>query len=767
MIKYILIILIILTGSIAAGQNLRIDGKILDAQTKILVPNAEIMVDQKFFTSDDNGFFSLSHQPGKITISIKCVNFIEMKFTFIIKADTTLTLLYEKVVSIDEVTVVGSRISGFKKTESLEITKLTPSEISFFPGLGSSVDLLKEIQLLPGVQSGGEGSSGLIVRGGQYDQNLFNLNGFPIYQPYHLLGFLSSIDPFMVSDMEIMKGGFPSRYGGKLSSVINFNSPKRISDSVLTNIDAGLLISGIATRFSPDNMSTISLSGRIGTMLPLNKTLGKILPDFPFYNFYDLNLNASRRLNSKNDLSFTFYLTKDYIKKTDSFSFMELGIKSTVENIVKSGWNDILAGISWTNDPDINLKIQTNLFFQDFISESMEEIHSITYDLIKKTEDAISTNSSHIREIGLTNDYLLNIKRHHLNFGLFSYLRSINPVVGTFLYTNGDLLNQTVNHNLSNRDNSLIESGIYLEDQYILNEKTVFRPGIRFTLLSGSKLINFNPEPRLYISHKLNNKVSLMGSYTITTQSIQRVSSSNAMAVNDLWIPSTSRIKPSKSYQGELGIYYNPGTTFRYEVNLYYKKMKDISIYKEGASFVIFPDWVDNMTKATGKSIGAEFLVQANFKSTFILLSYTLSKTTRQSPEVNNGKVFNYKYDKPHDLNITIGYRPNRKLSLSCNWVIQNGNMISFYNRIIQADYLNQPLPFLDNINNVRFPFYHRLDLGLEKKKSTKWGKKILKLDIYNFYSKLNPWYLTSDNGQIKQVTLFPIIPSVSYRVEF
>lgn len=259
-----------------------------------------------------------------------------------------------------------------------------------------------------------------------------------------------------------------------------------------------------------------------------------------------------------------------------------------------------------------------------------------------------------------------------------------------------------------------------------------------------------------------------MGSYTITTQSIHRVSSSNAIVVNDLWLPAKAGVRPSKSYQSELGVFYTPGKLFQTEVNFYYKNMKDIYIYKEGASFVLYPRWEDNIIPATGKSFGAEFMAQAHLKNTFILLAYTISRTTRQSPEVNGGKAFNYRYDKPHDLNITIGYRANSKLNLSCNWIIQSGNMVSFYNRLIQVDYIEpSPIPFIDRINNIRFPAYHRLDFGLERSKTTKWGKKVLKFDIYNIYSKLNPWYLKANNGEIKQVTLFPIVPSVSYRVEF
>ncbi len=768
MSKYILsLVLISLISITTKGQYFRIEGRILDAQTQIPVPNAEIKFNQKLYVSDNKGYFFGNQLEGIYTVSVKQTNFAEMTKVVSISSDTSLIIYYDKIVLIDEVTVSGSRISGFKKDENLEIRRLTPAEISFLPGLGSNDDVLKRIQLIPGIQSGNEGSSGLIVRGGQYDQNLFKLNGFPIYQPFHFSGLLSSIDPFIVSDVEIMKGGFPSKYGGKLSSVVNFNTNKVISDSVLTTIEAGLLVSGAATRISPDSITTISISGRIGTTMPLNKTLSRIIPTFPFYNFYDLNLNATRKLNNKNDLSLTFFLSKDYINSANTYTDLNQGIESTIENIAKAGWNDMLAGISWTNKANENLKIQTNLFYQNFLTESAEEIHSVIYDTTNITEDAINKNSSSIKEFGLTNDYEITAGEHIFDFGFFSYLRAISPIVGTYLYKNGELTNNPDPINNPNTSYLQVESGVYFEDQYTINNKTTIRPGIRLSILTDFKSNFISPEYRLFISHKLNDKVTLMGSYTITTQSIHRVSSSNALVVNDLWIPAKRGIKPSKSYQSEFGVFYNNGRFFQAEVNFYYKDMKNLSIYKDGASFVLFPCWEDNISTAIGKSYGAEFLVQAHLKNTLILLAYTLSKTTRQAPDVNGGKIFNYRYDKPHNFNITIGYRANRKLSLSCNWVIQSGNMISYYDRIIQADYLNIPLPFLDRINNIRFPVYHRLDLGVERRKTTKWGKKILKFDVYNVYSKLNPWYLTTNDGLIEQVTLFPIVPSVSYRVEF
>ena len=770
-------LIILLPQSTMTGQSLRIGVTVLDSQTRIPVTGAEITIDKKTLKSDNEGKFILNHNAGKIKIDIKKDKFELRSFDVSVSSDTSLVLFYEKAIPLDEINVVASRVKGFTRDESLEIAKLTPDEISFLPGIGSNDDLFKRIQMLPGIKSGGEGSSGLIVRGGQYDQNLCNINGFPVYQPYHFSGFLSAIDPFMVSEMEIMKGGFPARYGGKLSSVVNFKSYDSVSDSVLSYLNAGIFISGAATRYSPDTLTTISLSGRIGTTFLLKKVIDLLIPQFPFLNFYDFNLNASRKLNEKNSLSFTLFLNKDYFNKLDTFTYQHetystLHIKSNA----RSDWHDVLAGISWTNRPSNNLRMLTNLYYQDFLSESYQDIKTV-----EKNDDDIHINSSQIKETGLTSDLTLNKGKHNLDFGLFSNLRFVTPEVATNLYRNGELAYGTGSADLS-QNNFQIEAGLYIEDQFLVNEKTTLRPGFRVTVLAGPDFSYVSPEPRLYISHKLTDKVSLMGSYTITTQSIQMISSSNVMSVGDLWVPATRITKPSKAYQGEFGVFFNNRKFLTAEVNIYYKKIKDLYIYKEGASFVISPQWNDNITTASGKAYGAELLVQADLKNTYINVGYTISRTTRQSQEVNNGKEFNYKYDKPHDLNITIGYRPTSRLSLSCSWVFQSGKMFSYYNRLYQADiydyYEGQDLlPYIDKINNIRFPYYHRLDIGLERKKPRKWGKTVLKFDIYNVYSKLNPWYLYQFGSQydviskgfeyLHQVTLFPIIPSVGYRVEF
>ena len=760
--KLLFITLLLAVCSLLNGQRLRIEGIVLDAQTGIPLPDAVIKVDEDRYLTDIRGRFSFYHPAGTLTVLIKYGGYEEMKSDLTVRSDTTLVLYYDKLVSIEEIRVTGSRKPGFKRDSNLEITGFAPAEVSFLPVIGSGEDLLKKIQYLPGVQSGGEGSAGLIVRGGQYDQNLFNLNGFPVYQPFHFSGLISAIDPFIVSGVEVMKGGFPARYGGKLSSVVNFNTGRSVSDTVLTSISAGLLVSGVGVAFSPDTLTTIAVAGRIGTTKFLNKTLNRNFPHFPFFDFYDLNLYASRTLNRYNDLSLTLYFNRDKLEKYTSYTEFDDDVETLYENRVISGWKDLLAGISWTNKPTANKIIITRLCFQDFLSESGEEIHLTRYEEEPQTEDAINTTSSRIKELGLNSTLAISSKVHNLEAGIFANLRSVKPIIGTFLYMNGKLTNHPTGENDNLEGISQLEAGAYIEDRIILSDRFTIRPGIRLTLLSDLKSVHFLPEPRLLASFKVSEDLTLMGAYTLSSQSIHSVSSSNAIAVNDIWIPSYGNIKPSRTQQVEIGAFFNPGRFFRGEVNLFLKNSKDLYMYREGASFVLYPRWEDNIIPVTGLGYGAEFLLQAELHKTYALLTYTLSKTTRQSPEMNNGERFDHKYDRPHDFRLSVGYKITQKLSISGSFVMQSGTVFSFYDRIIQGD-----LPYLERINNIRFPLYHRLDIGLERKTYTKWGRKTFRVDIYNAYSKMNPWYLTIDNGELQQVTLFPIIPSVSYKIEF
>lgn len=754
--------LLLAVCSLINGQRLRIEGLVLDAQTGIPLPDAVIKVKDDRYITDIRGRFSFYHSAGALTLLIKYGGYEEMKSDLTVRSDTTLVLYYDKLVSIEEIRVTGSRKPGFKRDSNLEITGFAPAEVSFLPVIGSGEDLLKKIQYLPGVQSGGEGSAGLIVRGGQYDQNLFNLNGFPVYQPFHFSGLISAIDPFIVSGVEVMKGGFPARYGGKLSSVVNFNTGRSVSDTVLTSVSAGLLVSGVGVAFSPDTLTTIAVAGRIGTTKFLNKTLNRNFPHFPFFDFYDLNLYASRTLNRNNNLSLTLYFNRDKLKKYTSYTEFDDDVETLYENKVISEWKDLLAGISWTNKPVANISITTRLFFQDFLSESGEGIHLTRYEEETQTEDAINTTSSRIKELGFNSNLAITGKVHNLEVGIFANLRSVKPVIGTFLYTNGELTNHPAGENVSLKGIAQLEAGAYIEDRITFNDRFTLRPGIRFTLLSDLKTVHLLPEPRLLTSFKVSKDLTLMGAYTLSSQSIHTVSSSNAIAVNDIWIPSYGSIKPSRTQQVEIAAFFNPGTFFWGEVNLFFKSSRDLYMYREGASFVLYPRWEDNIIPVTGLAYGAEFLLQAELHKTYALLTYTLSKTTRQSPEMNNGERFDHKYDRPHDFRLSIGYKITQKLSISGSFVMQSGTVFSFYDRIIQGD-----LPYLERINNIRFPLYHRLDIGLERKTYKKWGRKTFRVDIYNAYSKMNPWYLTLDNGELQQVTLFPIIPSVSYKIEF
>jgi len=751
------------------AQSFRLEGKVLDSQTRYPVSGAEIKIDQTVIRTDNIGIFQINYKGGILKILVKQGDFEEKMFDLTLRSDTSIILLYDKIISIDEVKVTAYRERVFTRDKSFEIAKITPSAFTFLPSVGSNDDLLKKVQLLPGFQSAGEGSSGLIVRGGQYDQNLITINGFPIYQLYHFSGFLSAVDPFLVSDIEIMKGGFSAKYGGKLSSVVNFNYNNSVTDTVLSSIDAGLTVSGAAVRFTPDTLTSLNISGRIGTTSILKKIVKKNLPEFPFYNFYDLDIGASRKINLKNEIDFTFFLNKDYLNKTTSLTVQtDYGDTTGIGDYAESGWEDILTGILWINKPLDNLKIETRLYYQTFLSKSRHEM----IEFIKQ-QYSINEASSSIQEIGFTNNWTYEKKIHLLNFGLNAYFRRIRPEMTTSVLLHGEPIYDDLNPKVMGMYYSQYELSPYVEDKITLNKNTIFRPGLRLLFLSDQNSLQFKPEPRFLISHQLSDFITLMSSYVVTTQSIQQISSSNIMSTADLWIPAGNKIRPSTSNMAEMGIYLSNNKSLTAEINLYYKKMKNLYAYKDGASFLLYPNWQDNITMATGKSYGSEILIQGKFKKIFGMLGYTISRTTRVSPLVNDGKEFRYKFDKPHNLNLTFGYKPSDRFNVSCNWVFQSGILNTFETRTYQRDfiYMYYQYPYIDKINNLRYPYYHRLDLGCEYRHHLKWGKIIVKLDVYNVYSRLNPWYIESisvhESQSLWQFTLFPIFPSINLKVEF
>lgn len=520
---------------------------------------------------------------------------------------------------------------------------------------------------------------------------------------------------------------------------------------------------GGGLRYCPDSLTGITFTGKQSLVSTLwNIKWNPIKFSIPIYNFNDMLFDFGRKINNNNHTGFLVFFNRDEADHTTKDESVEEGYPTVRTQNVNFDWFNLLTGIYWTNTGNHGRLTTLRLYYQHYINNSNNQIIVEQEAELPIITEVINGISSKISEVGAVFDNEINLNPgHRFNYGISAIHRMYLPLAGTFLYVN-DVLQGRNDTIAGNTQNNFISS-VYLEDKYTVNNKFYVRGGIRASLIHASGKTWLIPEPRFTMNYYLNEKMSINGSWAITTQSIHRLTSSSVMQTSDLWVPSTQNTRP------EISSLFVAGMKYRYDhgvlagLELYYKKMYNLIAYRDGATYMTEPYWENNIVYGEGTSKGVEVLIQKAGDKMFGLIAYTLSFTYVQFDEINNGKKFPFKYDKRHDFSLTIGYRPREKLSLSCNWVLQSGKWASVYDRFVPVP----GIPLLDNRNNIRFPLYHRLDLSLQLKKNKKWGTAYWKFDIYNAYSRLNPWYLKYSSGTLEQIALFPIIPSVSYSFKF
>ncbi len=760
---FLILFLWLITASGLFAQSVVLKGVVVSSVDSKPIPGAMVKCGTLTKKTGQDGDFYFSLKPGVRKLTVTYSGYKKQSFEFLLKQDTSIVLSYQKIVGIKQVTIKGSLITEYFREPEPGITKIQPSKFDYLPAVLGDADVLKKIQYLPGIHSGNEGSSGLIVRGGSYEHNLINLNSFPVYQPYHLMGFQSAFDPFFVDEMEIIKGGFPAKYGGRLSSVININTKSNYQDTLQTSVYAGIMSVGGGLRYCPDSLTGITFTGKQSLISTLwNIKWNPVKFSIPIYNFNDMLFDFGRKINSNNHTGFLVFLNRDEAGHTTEDEYEAEGYPTITTQNLNQDWFNLVTGVYWTNTGNHSRLTTLRLYYQHYANNSNNQIIVEQEAEPPITTETINGISSKISEIGAVFDNEINLSaRHRLNYGITANYRMYLPSAGTFLYINDVLQNR--NDTIADNTQNNFSGFLYLEDNYTVNNKLFLRGGIRASLIHASGKTWLIPEPRFTVNYYLNEKMSINGSWAITTQSIHRLTSSSVMQTSDLWVPSTQNTRPEISSLFVAGMKYQYNHGVLAGLELYYKEMYNLITYKDGATYMTEPYWENNIVYGEGTSKGVEVLIQKAGDKMFSLIAYTLSFTDVRFDEINNGKKFPFKYDKRHDLNLTIGYRPKEKISFSCNWVLQSGKWVSVYDRFVPIP----EIPLLDNRNNIRFPLYHRLDLSLQLKKNKKWGIAYWKFDIYNAYSRLNPWYLKYSSGTFEQIALFPIIPSVSYSVRF
>lgn len=765
------------------SQKFTISGYVRDNNSgeSLIGANVYIKEINKGTTTNQYGFYSLSFEKGEYTLVSSYIGFKEYEQKISLIKDLKINFsLSESVLTTSEVTVIGEKSANVQSTE-MGTVKLNVEKIKTIPAFFGEVDILKTIQLLPGVQSAGEGSTGFYVRGGGPDQNLILLDEANVYNASHLMGFFSVFNADAVKDINLIKGGMPANYGGRLSSVLDIS----MNDGNMKKHEVKGGIGLIASRLTIEgpikkDTSSFIICGRrtyIDVLInPFVKETARAKGSG--YYFYDLNAKFNYRFSDRDRIYLSGYYGRDVFNFKQKAEGLDISIP----------WGNGTSSLRWNHLFSDKLFMNTTAIFSNY-----------KFEFNTKAEEVEFKMFSGITSYSLKSDYnYLPSIRHNVKFGLQYNYNIFVPSSATARINNtsfdtGKIIRQHAQ-----------DVSLYVNDDFDLTEKLKISAGLRGTYFQQIgpftryvkdenditiDTLTYQPwdnvqnykhlEPRFSLRYSLNMSSSIKASYTQNYQYIHLITISSQSLPTDLWVPSSDNVKPQYGVQYSLGYFKNfKNDNYETSVEVYYKEMENQIEYKDGASPMnTFGDNPDNFyTYGIGDSYGVELFLKKKYGKTTGWVGYTWSKTTRKFEFLNNGKPFPAKYDRRHDVSFTLTHNYNENWIFSVVWVYATGSALTlpigrYY---INGYFANE----YGETNSYRMAPYHRLDLSVtynvptKKRFESSWN-----FSVYNAYYRYNPYFIYfSDEGSIlegslktkaMQVSLFPILPSITWNFKF
>lgn len=782
--------LTLVTGIVCAQKKFTINGYVEDQQSKerLIGVNVYLKGTQIGTTTNTYGFYSLTVPAGEYTLVSSYIGYSNRNFPIVIKKDTVIDFtISESSEQLQEVEVVAEELAA--ERVEMSTVNLSAQDIKNIPALLGEVDIIKALQLLPGVQSGGEGTTGFYVRGGSPDQNLILLDGVPVYNASHLFGFFSVFNADAIKNVKLTKGGFPARHGGRLSSVLEIdlkegNMKEFHGDGSIGLISSKLTLEGPLVK----DKTSFMLSGRRTYYDLITAPIIKAQTDGESsggYYFYDVNAKVNHIFSRKDRLYVSYYGGNDKFYARNSYDEQDDFGGGTYQSEDESGlkWGNHTGSIRWNH-------LFSDKLFGNLTATYTQYRFSIGYeDYYKNTEPNGSVTEetsgfeyfSFIRDYGLRYDmdYSLNAN-HHLKFGGNYTYHIFKPGVAQIQESASDYKIDSI----LNLSNPIYANDMYayVEDDWRISNRWRANYGLHYSYYFTNEANYQSLQPRLSVRYLIDDSWAIKGSFATMTQYIHLLSNSGLGLPTDLWVSSTDKVKPQQSQQVALGTTKNiRGRMFELSFETYYKTMQNLIEYKEGAGFISNTDWENAVeTDGTGEAYGFEFLFRKNEGKTTGWIGYTLAWTNRQFENLNEGKTYPYKYDRRHDISIVLNHKFNDKIDIGATWVYGSGNTFTapvaeywLGDGMGTNWYGNDSYTRYSDRNALRMPAYHRLDLGVNFRKKKKWGERIWNVSIYNVYNRKNPYYLYVANDgynqgkSVKQVSLFPIIPSISYSFSF
>jgi hypothetical protein len=750
-------------------QQYAVYGTITSAQKGETIIGASVVRDSiTGTTTNEYGFFSLALPSGSHTLMISAIGMKTKTVEINLSKDTRIDISLEEESSDLETVVIRSNTRNRNiRAPQMSVERINVQETKNIPVLLGERDILKTLQLLPGVKSAGDGNSGFYVRGGAADQNLILLDEAPVYNASHLLGFFSTFNSDAIKNVTLYKGGIPAQYGGRLSSVVDI----KMNDG--NNRDFGMSggIGLIASRLNIEGpiqteKSSFLLSGRRTYADVFLKLFGDTAIKNARLYFYDLNAKANFILNENNRFYLSGYFGRDVLKQ---------------DKLTGIDWGNTTGTLRWNHIFNTRLFSNTSLIFSNY-----------DYQINVNSESTDYRIASRIRDGNLKQEFQWYANaRNTVSAGFNTIYHTIKPGEISISSNTG-----VANEGLPDRYS--IENAAYASNTWRASDRVNIVYGLRmsaFTILgkgdyyqidAGGRVIDtmhykkgevvrtyWNAEPRLALSFILDETSSIKTSFTRNSQNLHLISGSTASSPTDKWVASTNIIKPEISDQLAIGYYKNLGDQYEASVETYYKTMHNQIDYRNGAKVFTNEAIESQLLFGRGRAYGIEWLLKKTSGKLTGWIGYTVSKTERKVDGINNNRWYNARQDRTHDIAIVAIYQLNKKWTLSANWIYYTGDAVTYPDGKYVID--GEVYFSYSERNAQRMPNYHRLDLGATKQ--LKKGKRFsseLSLSLFNAYGRSNAYLISFEESEddptktvAVQTSLFTFVPSISYNFKF
>jgi hypothetical protein len=786
--KKLFTVILLFCGVTMFAQNYTVSGTLKDADNGEDLIGARILVKGQpgvGALTNVYGFYSLTLPKGEYTLLYQSISFSTVEVPIVLDQNIKKDLeLKPESDVLDAVEVSGKKADENITSAEMGVDKIKVKDLDAIPVLFGEKDVLKTMQLLPGVKSAGEGAAGFYVRGGGADQNLVLLDGAPVYNASHLLGFFSVFNSDALKDVKLYKGGAPAEFGGRLSSVMDISMKE--GNSKRLGVSGGIgLISSKLTVEAPivKDKGSFIVSGRrtyLDIFLPAVRSRNEDLANSTLY-FYDLNAKANYRLGEKDRIFVSGYFGRDKFGFSDQFGF---------------DWGNATGTARWNHIYSDKLFANTSVVFSNY-----------NYKLKFGGGDQTFEIGSEIQDFNLKQDfdYYLNAN-NTLSFGVNAIHHTFRP---------GEIeTGEGIAFELADlEDQKSLESAAYLSNEQKIGKRFSMVYGLRysnFVQLGAGDVYGYDGEgavvdtfrynnnefvqtyhglsPRFSASYLLDEKSSIKGSYARSYQYLHLLSNSTSSSPTDVWVPSSKNIKPQEADQVSLGYFRNFNENmFEFSIEAYYKDMRNAIDYRDGATTTLNPTVEGDLLYGIARAYGTELLIKKKKGKFSGWVSYTLAKSEKKIDGISSGNWFSAKQDRTHDFSIVGIYNFNERYTLSATWVYYTGNAVTFPGGKYMVD--GELVQYYTERNGYRMPNYHRLDVGftINNKKfktisdpETGKEKQIAKrfesswnFSVYNAYARENAYSINfrenedTGNTEAVQVALFKLIPSVSYNFKF